>query len=213
MRFQDLTGQRFGRLTVIGRAENGTGNASRWACRCDCGALRTVYGKSIKNGDTRSCGCLGAEISSRKNRKHGGHGTRLYNIWRSMRARTENKGHQAYSRYGGRGIKVCAEWERDFQAFYDWAMANGYRDDLEIDRKDNDGDYCPENCRWITKKAQQSNRRNNHMITANGDTRTLQQWGEITGLGASVIHQRISHGWTPEEAVTTPLKKRRGHRA
>lgn len=139
---------------------------------------------------------------------HGKRHTRLYGIWTDMKTRCTNPNRAKYKRYGGRGIKICDEWRHSFQAFYDWAMANGYRDDLTIDRQDNDGDYCPGNCRWITMAAQASNKSTNHLITHDGETFTMAEWARQTGIPREVLKDRICrYGWNPGRALTTPVRK------
>lgn len=132
---------------------------------------------------------------------HGMTGTRIHDEWRAMKRRCYTKSHIEFPRYGGRGITVCDEWLHDFQAFYDWAMANGYRDDLTLDRKNANGNYEPLNCRWATQKEQQNNRRNNHYITYNGETLTARQFAEKHNMNYSTLITRLNRGWDIEKIV------------
>lgn len=132
---------------------------------------------------------------------HGKRKTRLYTIWSNIKTRCLNKNDPHYERWGARGISICDEWRENFQAFYDWAMSHGYSDDLSIDRIDNDGNYCPENCRWVTVKENNQNKRNCILITYDGITMSAAAWSAKLGLGKDTIRQRYHKGWTPEECL------------
>lgn len=201
---KNLIGCRFGRLVVIERAENSKNGHIRWKCLCDCGKEKIIYSTSLVRGATRSCGCLHNEGN---NTRHGMSRKRLHNVWCNMKQRCYSENVPAYKFYGGRGITVCDEWRGSFDNFRDWALENGYREDLTIDRIDVDGPYSPENCRWITIEDQQSNRRDNHQITYNGETHTLTQWEKITGIKQPTIRRRLKKGWSIEKALTTPVER------
>ena len=176
----DLSGQRFGRLVAI--APEGTTRKTKYICQCDCGNVKVVRADTLLNGGCKSCGCLKKEqdkINLTKHYSHQKSGTRIYEIWCGMKKRCFNKNNARYWDYGGRGITVCDEWKNSFQSFYDWAMSNGYQENLSIDRIDNNGNYCPENCKWSTNKEQCNNRRSNIKITIGNSTRTLVEWCEI----------------------------------
>jgi hypothetical protein len=153
-----LIGQRFGRLTVTAEAEKSKSRARRWTCICDCGGETTTDTHKLTSGYTRSCGCLTREKARARHLVHGGKGTRLYNIWKNARQRCRNPRTPDYKIYGARGIKFTPEWD-NFETFRSWALANGYSDELTLDRINPDGDYCPNNCRWATWKEQRHNQR------------------------------------------------------
>lgn len=200
-KFIDLTGQQFGRLTVLKRDEN-KGKFITWLCQCDCGNTTIVRGTDLKSGKILSCGCL---RKSGCHRSHNMTNTRLYRIWGNIKSRCTNKNVRQYKDYGGKGIKVCSEWTQSFETFFHWAMANGYADDLTIDRIDVNGDYEPSNCRWATRKEQSLNRSDNHYLTYNDETKTIAEWSEITGIHRATIESRLKAGMTIEQALTKAL--------
>lgn len=190
----DITGNKYGRLTVLGYAGKTDKNRSLWKCLCECGNFVIARSDFLKSGNKQSCGCLNNEKRSQRcidrNMKHGMAHTRLYRVWCDMRRRCNNPKASEYKNYGARGIRVCEQWDNDFQTFYDWAMKNGYneaakRGECTIDRINVNGDYCPDNCRFVDSMVQGKNKRNNKLITHNGETKTQSEWARYYGKNRS----------------------------
>ena len=208
-RVLDLVGKRFGRLTVIKKAESKPDGRVRWLCKCDCGKEKIILGQLLRDGMTQSCGCLWFETMLKANTKHGysrrgKNKSRLSNIHRGMIERCENKNSIEYHRYGARGIKICDEWH-DLKIFADWAIANGYSDDLTLDRINNDGNYCPENCRWATTREQSNNKRNTVYVTIEGETLPLQFAAEKYNCPRYRIVNRLRAGYADLDLVKERL--------
>ena len=209
MRGKDLIGQRFGRLVVIEKLPS-KNNRCWWRCKCDCGNFKDVPTKYLTSGTTQSCGCLNkiksenAKKAAKKSAEvcttHGLSNTRIYSIWKNMIYRCENSKTAEFKLYGGRGIKVCEEWH-DIRKFQEWAMINGYKEGLEIDRVDVDGNYEPLNCRWATRKQQNNNKRNNVKAEINGEIHTLAEWSEITGITINTLQYRYYRGDRGERLI------------
>ena len=193
----DLAKQRFGRLYVLNKSKEDIQRKSSfimWHCLCDCGNEVDVRSQDLRNGKTKSCGCLHKDIVS----THGLSRKRLYHIWIDMRSRCNNKKLKCYHNYGGRGIKVCEEWE-DYQNFHNWAINNGYNDKLTIDRINVDGNYEPNNCRWSTKIEQENNKRNNRFSYYNGKRMTISNFMRITGIHRNFIISNLNKNKTFDE--------------
>lgn len=192
----DLTGKRFGKLTVL-RAMPKTQRRTFYECQCDCGNIKVVRSDSLTSGRTISCGCEKKKqdrINLTKHHSHKQSGTRIYQEWQGMKARCYNINNKRYSRYGGRGISVCDEWREDFQAFYDWAMSNGYDDKLTIDRIDNNGNYKPSNCRWVDIKIQNRNRSSNIIVEYNRKKMCLTDAAQLANLPVKTLMSRNKRG-------------------
>ena len=186
--FVDLTGRRFGKLTVIKRVENTKANKARWLCKCDCGNEKIVVGGDLQSGRTRSCGCLV--------KTHGLRNSTIYKIWVGIKTRCYNPNSNNYNRYGARGIKMFAGWLDDFVAFFDYvsALENFGKPGYSIDRINNNGDYEPNNLRWTDLNTQCRNRRNNILVEYQGQEMTLVEAAEKSGINYHVLWQRYKTG-------------------
>jgi hypothetical protein len=197
---EDLTGQKFNKLTVLSYSHN-VGRKAFWKCQCDCGNVTTIRGDGIKGGHAKSCGCYAA--SGIPHMTHGQSHNKMYDVYINMKMRCLNASHPSYKDYGERGITICDKW-MTFEGFYE-DMESGYSDKLSLDRKDNSKGYYKENCRWATKEQQQNNTRWNRYLTYNGTTLSVSQWARQLGIGVNTLATRIRRGWTIERALTTPV--------
>jgi hypothetical protein len=199
---QDLTGNQFGRLTVV-RSE-GKGNYGKylWLCRCSCGNTIISSTSQLNNGNTRSCGCLKREMVVNKNKIHGMAHTPIYNVWSAMKNRCLNPNDKQYKDYGGKGVKICDKW-LTFEGFYE-DIGSTYAKGLTIERKDYNGDYCPENCIWTDRFTQANNTSRNRYETVNGITDSLANLCRRFGFTYATIQHRLQRGWSIEEAFNTP---------
>lgn len=190
-------GKRFGQLTVVA-FDHMHNYRKYYKVICDCGKEKIVCLQDMKQGDTVSCGCR--KKSGSKQKTHGGSRTRLYNIWINMKSRCEKSSNKAYKYYGEKGVCVCDEW-KDFANFKKWADANGYSDKLTIDRIDSNGNYCPENCRWVGILEQANNKCNNHLFSYKGITKSMAAWCRDLGLNYNKIRSRLTeYKWDVERA-------------
>lgn len=208
----DLTGRRFGMLTVIERAPNyqkGKSQHRRWRCRCDCGSESIHMASVLLRGDANSCGCNKATINAGAHRTHGGSNTLLYRRWRTMIGRCADTSKKHASVYLNRGITVCEEWlgQNGFNNFRAWALSHDYSPELTIDRIDNDKGYSPDNCRWISEKDQHSNTRRNVWLQYKGNKYLIPQLAAFTGIAEETLRSRIRYGWSVERAVETPVAR------
>lgn len=206
----DIVGKKFGRLTVVKYSHKIKKNDNKhydryYLCLCECGKQVIVTRHHLLNNHTKSCGCFRKEKFNTY--KHGLCYHRLYRIWDKIKHRCYNANCKRYSSYGGRGITVCDEWKNDFLTFYNWSIANGYQDNLTIDRINNDGNYEPSNCRWTTVKVQSTNTRTNHKLTYKNKTLCVSEWAEIIGIDKDTLYMRLKRGWSAEKALETPLKR------
>ena len=199
-----MTGNVFGRLSVISEAERVGNERPRWKCVCECGAETVVDGRELRRGNTRSCGCLQIDNTKKANTKHGQNKSRTYRIWVGMLTRCRNSNGRDYRRYGGRGITVCKKW----LSFSGFVSDMGFApDSMSIDRIKNDRGYSKSNCRWASSKRQARNRSSNVILTMNGVTFCISEWSERLGFNRHLISKRLSRGWTVEKALSIPCMK------
>jgi hypothetical protein len=206
----DYQGRKFGRLRPVSRAfVRVTPSGSRkhyWLCQCDCGEEVVVWAGQLTGGDTQSCGCLRRELRAAKNRVHGRAKTPEYEAWCDMKARCSNPKKRGFANYGGRGIKVCEQWQNSFE---DFLAHIGPKPSPahSVDRIETNGHYEPGNVKWSTKSEQLNNQRKNVVLTLNGTSRTVSQWARILKINEHTLADRIRAGWSDERALTEPVRK------
>lgn len=214
MSVDDIIGTRYNKLVAISfshikeyprKGRVATTKANYWEFKCDCGNHVTLSLDSVKSGGSMSCGCWRKEASRINNTTHGqasnGKQSRLYQIWAQMKRRCDLPTATAYSDYGGRGIRVCDDWSNSFEEFEQWALANKYQENLTIDRRENDGNYEPENCRWSDRTTQANNRRSNRIVIYNNVEMSVSELSRHTGVVYSLLLSRLDRGWSVEDAV------------
>lgn len=212
-RLIDLEGKKFGRLYVVSFVGLNHRKEAVWRCKCDCGNEINVRSRPLRIGHTKSCGCLKIEEEKTRaehphKKTHGLSNSRLYTIWLNMKARCLNRKNEHYNDYGGRGITICQEWLDDFMNFYNWAIENGYSDDLSIDRINVNGNYEPSNCRWVCETTQANNKRNNKIVEYKGQKKTIHQLAKENNVNYSCLRWRIENGWDIDEALNKPSQRK-----
>lgn len=203
--FVDLTGKRFALLLVQSVDHRDNGKVF-YKCLCDCGTTTIVSASALKSGNTKSCGCARGQMISEKIRIHGESNTRLFRIWIGIKNRCYNANEPSYKNYGGRGIGVCAAWLTNYEAFRDWAITNGYNEnapygECTLDRIDVNGNYSPENCRWVNLKIQANNKTTSHFIDYRGERHTIAEWSTLLGVPKYIIHDGLRAGKPFDEIV------------
>lgn len=205
MKSIDEVGNVYGRLTVMERVENNTKRRGAiFRCECSCGNSEyLVFGGDLRKGRVNSCGCYKSELVTKNNTTHGMKSSRIYRIYHNMITRCTKKNNPGYERYGKRGIKVCDEWssETGFSNFLEWSMNNGYSEELSIDRINNDGNYEPANCRWVTNDIQANNKSTSRFYELNGETKTVSQWSKRYNINYDNLINRLNKGMSLKDAL------------
>lgn len=189
-----MIGTEFNGCVVVSRLGTDKWGQATWVCLCSCGKKFTTTGGNVRSGNTKSCGCKKKSLIKEANMTHGDSNTRLYNIWGDMRRRCHSPKNYSFENYGARGISVCVEWKNSYESFKGWSENNGYAVNLSIDRIDNDGNYLPNNCRWVDMKVQGRNKRDNRIVEYQGKSMTMSELIEEVGMPESTVRYRVKKG-------------------
>ena len=211
--YEEMIGKQYGNWTVISYSHSVDNSKFRkdknafvkdvrhyMLVECICGTVRSVRKDGLTSGSTKSCGC-----TNRRNSTHNLSKTKLYYTYQGIKRRCYNSKSEQFKNYGGRGIKMCDEWLNDSESFFEWSKRNGFSEELSIDRINNDGDYSPENCRWVDMRTQSRNKRTNVHVTYKGKTQLLVDWAKEKGMNRGTLSSRLNSGWTLEDALETPV--------
>ena len=208
-KFIDLTGQRFGRLTVLYQDMEKSSKSGRiyWVCRCDCGTVKSISSYGLRSGRTKSCGCLSRELSALSSRTHGDTKTQLYQLWRALKGRCHSKTHRRYQHFGAKGIGMCDEWKDDYSVFKAWCLENDWDESKTVYRIDLNGDFTPENCRVGNRKCVLEHHPKAIYYDYDGEHHTLNNWCKLKNRNVLTVSQRLHYGWTFKRAIETPTPK------
>ena len=197
----DHTGEVYGQWTIKSKTTK-----RKVLAECSCGIVKEVFICNLLSGKTISCGCHRSEISKQRMTTHGHSKTNLYYVWLTMRNRCRNDTVKSYQHYGGRGITVCDDWNKSYESFEKWANNNGYCEGLQIDRIDNNGNYEPNNCHFVTQKENANNTSRNHRLEIKGEVKTISEWSLFSGIKRQTIQSRLKYGWDNDDLLITPTK-------
>ena len=189
-------GSVYGLWTVIEHVKG-----KKYLAKCECGTVKEIWIDNLTSGRSTNCGCVQRENNKKRMTTHGDSKSKLYNVWAGMKRRCYNKNQKSYKDYGEKGIIVCSEWIDSYENFKIWVINNGYKEGLEIDRINVFGNYEPDNCRWITKRQNANNKRNNTIVEINGVSHTISEWADISGISSGMIASRLNRGWNKESLL------------